>query len=119
MAFSILMTAGSYKIVPAALTVSIGAVAIATEAFSTLRSFIDRRFAAPAKKRAARNQMCETTAGVQDDERIIVATTNADFSELLFVGRGYQSIWGRTLESVYAVPATALGGVHAEDRARV
>jgi PAS domain S-box-containing protein len=119
MAFSILLSAGSYKIVLTALTVSIGAVAMAAQAFSALRAFVDRRFVSPAKKHPASDQMCEATAGLQDDERIIVATTDAHFSELLFVGRAYQSIWGRTLESVYADPATALDGIHAEDRARV
>jgi PAS domain S-box-containing protein len=119
MAFSILLSAGLYKIVFAALTVSVGAVAMAAQAFSALRAYVDRRFASPEKKHAASDRTCETTAGPQDDERIIVATTNADFTELLFVGRAYQSIWGRTLESVYTDPATALDGIHAEDRARV
>ena len=49
----------------------------------------------------------------------MVFETSADFSELLYVNRAYQEIFGRSRESLYAKPRSLLDAVHPEDRAAV
>ena len=46
----------------------------------------------------------------------VLALSNADLSEFLYVNRAYEQIWGRTLESVYAHPRSFLEGIHKDDR---
>jgi PAS domain S-box-containing protein len=52
------------------------------------------------------------------DYRVLLLS-NADFSEVLFVNRAYEAIWGRTVESLYAAPRSWLEGVHPDDRQQV
>ena len=42
-----------------------------------------------------------------------------NLSEILFVNRAYQTVWGRTVESLYVDPKSWLEGVHPVDRKRV
>ena len=43
----------------------------------------------------------------------------ADFSELLYISPTYEEIWGRSLDSIYADPASFLDSLHHDDRSRV
>jgi PAS domain S-box-containing protein len=45
--------------------------------------------------------------------------TDATASKVLYVNRAYESIWGRSCESLYRYPASWLDAIHPEDRARV
>ncbi len=49
----------------------------------------------------------------------MVFETSADFSELLYVNRAYDEIFGRSRESLYAKPRSLLDAVHPEDRLTV
>lgn len=40
-------------------------------------------------------------------------------TQMLYVSRGYEEIWGRTRESLYASPRSWLDAIHPDDRARV
>ncbi len=50
-----------------------------------------------------------------DNLHIVLALANGDFSELLYVNRAYETIWGRTLEGFYAEPWSFLEGIHKND----
>jgi PAS domain S-box-containing protein len=45
--------------------------------------------------------------------------TNPAKSEMIYISPGYEEIWGRTCESLYAAPTTWLEAVHPDDRARI
>jgi PAS domain S-box-containing protein len=75
----------------------------------------DRRFA----RQAQELQTSERFRQIADNLQIVLALANADFTELLYVNRAYQQIWGRSLESFYAEPKSFLEGFHPEDRGRV
>jgi PAS domain S-box-containing protein len=45
--------------------------------------------------------------------------TNPDMTEVLYISPAYESIWGRSCESLYAAPRNWLEAVHPEDRDRV
>ena len=42
-----------------------------------------------------------------------------DFSEMLFINKAYESIWGRTTQSLYDNPRSFVEAVHPEDRPRL
>ena len=45
--------------------------------------------------------------------------TNPEKTELLYVSPGYEAIWGRSRDSLYASPQTWLDAIHPEDRGRI
>lgn len=49
----------------------------------------------------------------------MVFETNANSTELLYVNRAYEEIFGRSRESFYETPGSLLEAVHPEDRDRV
>jgi PAS domain S-box-containing protein len=77
-------------------------------------SSVDRRFAREAQEL----QTSERFRQIAENLQVALALTNGDFSELLYVNRTYEEIWGRTLESFYAKPMSFLEGIHPEDRGR-
>jgi PAS domain S-box-containing protein len=96
----------------------LGGIAIGTlvvQGAAIFTSAIDRRFAAQAQEL----QTSERFRQIADNLQIVLALANADFTELLYVNRNYEAIWGRTLESFYAAPMSFLEGIHEEDRAQV
>lgn len=50
---------------------------------------------------------------------LVIALSNADLSQFLFVNRAYEEIWGRTVESLYARSTSFLNGVHPDDQDRL
>jgi PAS domain S-box-containing protein len=56
---------------------------------------------------------------VADFLRDVLLLSNADFSEVLFVNRAYEKVWGRTVESLYVDARSWLKGIHPLDRKRV
>ena len=85
------------------------------KALAIVTSSVDRRFAMEAQEL----QTSERFRQIAENLQVALALTNADFSELLYVNRTYEEIWGRTLESFYAKPMSFLEGIHPEDRGRV
>jgi PAS domain S-box-containing protein len=85
------------------------------QAAAIVTSSVDRRFAAQAQEL----QTSERFRQIVENLQIVFALANADFTELLYVNRTYEVIWGRTVESLYAEPKSWLEGVHLEDRGRV
>lgn len=45
--------------------------------------------------------------------------TNPDKTHMLYISPGYEEIWGRTCESLYAAPQSWMDAIHPEDRDRV
>ena len=53
---------------------------------------------------------------IADHLSVVIALSNADLSQVLFVNRAYERIWGRSIQSLYANSLDFLDGVHADDR---
>ncbi|MBX3344681.1 MAG: PAS domain S-box protein [Nitrospira sp.] len=45
--------------------------------------------------------------------------TNPEKTHVLYISPGYEAIWGRTCDSLYAHPASWLDAIHPEDRPRI
>jgi PAS domain S-box-containing protein len=45
--------------------------------------------------------------------------TDVDKNQILYVSPGYETIWGRSCESLYASPRTWMESIHPDDRERV
>jgi PAS domain S-box-containing protein len=56
---------------------------------------------------------------IADHLPLVIALSNADLSQFLFISRAYEQIWGRTVESLYARSASFLDGAHPDDQGRV
>jgi PAS domain S-box-containing protein len=97
---------GTAGIVIAALLIQIAA---------SVTSSVDRRFAA----QAAELQLNERFRQIADISRDVLALSSADLTQVLFVNRSYEAVWGRTVESLYADPMSWLEGVHPADRPQV
>jgi len=101
--------------IPMLGTAAIGIVALMVLALAVLTSFVDRRLSAQAMELQASRRFWQ----IADNLHVVLVLANADFSELLYVNRTYQEIWGRTIESLYAQPKSWLESIHAEDRGYV
>ena len=101
--------------IPTLGTAAIGIVTLVVLALALLTSFVDRRLSAQAMEL----QTSDRFRQIADNLQVVLVLANADFSELLYVNRTYQEVWGRTLESLYAEPKSWLEGIHAEDRGQV
>jgi PAS domain S-box-containing protein len=56
---------------------------------------------------------------VTEHIRDVFWMTDLDKDRILYVSPGYQEIWGRSCDSLYASPASWLDAVHPDDRARI
>jgi PAS domain S-box-containing protein len=90
--------------------IAIGTLVV--QAAAILTSALDRRFAIQAQELQT-SERFRQIAGILRD---VLLLCNADFSEVLFVNRAYEAIWGRTVESLYADPRSWLEAVHPDDR---
>ncbi len=82
---------------------------------ATLTSAADRRFAMQAQELQSSERFRQIAAILRD----VLALSTGDLSEVLFVNRAYEAIWGRTTDSLYADPRSWLEGVHPDDRQQV
>ncbi len=99
-------------------TLGLSGIAIGTlvvQGVAIVTSSVDRRFAIQAQEL----QTSERFHQIADILRDVLLLSNGDFSEVLFVNRAYEAIWGRTAESLYADPKSWLEGVHPDDRRQV
>lgn len=56
---------------------------------------------------------------IADNLSIVLALASADLSQILYVNRAYEQIWGRSVESLYADSLSFVEAVCDEDRARL
>jgi PAS domain S-box-containing protein len=99
---------------------SLGAAGIATvtlvvQAVGSWMSFVEQRLAVQALETLERDRFRQ----IADNLHEVLVLANADCSEMLYVNRTYQQIWGREAESLYANPKSWLEGVHPDDRAHI
>jgi PAS domain S-box-containing protein len=90
-------------------------VTLIVQALAVFTSFLDRQVAAQALELQASDRFRQLADSLRD----VLALTSTDFSEVLYVNRAYEEVWGRTTESLYAAPASWLEGVHPDDREQV
>jgi len=88
---------------------------LVVQGVAIVTSSVDRRFAIQAQEL----QSSERFRQIADILRDVLSLSNADLSEVLFVNRAYEAIWGRTAQSLYADPRSWLEGVHPDDRQQV
>jgi PAS domain S-box-containing protein len=55
---------------------------------------------------------------IADNLHVVLALSNADVTEFLYVNRAYKDIWGRAPQTLYANPRSFVDGIHKDDRAR-
>src|SRR5258708_4973700 len=57
----------------------------------------------------------------QIDEHIleVIWMTTADLSVVLYVSRGYETVWGRSCDSLRQAPGSWIDAIHPDDRDRV
>ena len=99
-------------------TLGLSGIAIGTlvvQGVAIVTSSVDRRFAMQAQEL----QTSERFHQIADILRDVLLLSNGDFSEVLFVNRAYEAIWGRTAKSLYTDPRSWLEGVHPDDRRQV
>ncbi len=88
---------------------------LVVQGVAIVTSSVDRRFAIQAQEL----QSSERFRQIADILRDVLSLSNADLSEVLFVNRAYEAIWGRTAQSLYADPRSWLEGVHPDDHRQV
>jgi PAS domain S-box-containing protein len=49
----------------------------------------------------------------------VIWMSTADLSDILYVSRGYETIWGRSCDSLRLAPRSWIDGIHPDDRGRV
>ena len=67
----------------------------------------------------ARRESDERFREVVENIHEVFWMTDAATRKLLYISPGYEEIWGRSRESLYANPATWLEAIHPDDRDRV
>lgn len=82
-----------------------------------------------AWNRTLRKKVLERTAALEESEQRfrqiaeniheVFWLTTIDLSKTLYVSPGYESVWGRSRESLYADPRSFIAAIYAEDRPRV
>ncbi|HLC21959.1 MAG TPA: PAS domain S-box protein, partial [Candidatus Methylomirabilis sp.] len=80
----------------------------------TIRAAIERRQAEEAL-RESEQRFRELTENIRE----VFWMTDPDKGQMLYVSPGYETIWGRTCESLYQSPLTWVDTIHPEDRDRV
>lgn len=99
-------------------SLGVSAIVIGTlvaQAAAILTSMVDR----PSSEL---EQVLETGARfeqVADQLREAIILTNAGVTEVLYVNRTYQELWGRSRDDLYSQPLSFLDGIHVDDRERV
>src|SRR5205807_9369697 len=56
---------------------------------------------------------------LSENIREVFWMSTPDFSSILYISPAYESVWGRTCESLYRAPRSFIDAIHPEDRARV
>jgi PAS domain S-box-containing protein len=56
---------------------------------------------------------------IAEHVREVIWMRTADFNDILYVSRGYETIWGRSCDSLRRTPRSWIDAIHPDDRARV
>lgn len=56
---------------------------------------------------------------IADNLPVVLALANAQLTQFLFVNRAYETLWGRSVESVYANAMSFVDVVHPQDQPRI
>jgi PAS domain S-box-containing protein len=86
-----------------------------TTLFSGIIRDISERKRVEEELRESRERFRELADNIKE----VFWMTDPQKTQMLYVSRGYEEIWGRTCESLYASPRSWLDAVHPEDRDRV
>ena len=76
----------------------------------------DARCAAAVRQLHASNERFQQFV---ENIREVFWIASADGQEIVFISPGYETLWGRTCESLYAEPLNWLEAIHEEDRQQV
>ncbi|NGY06382.1 PAS domain S-box protein [Solimonas terrae] len=76
---------------------------------------ISARTAAQTALRASRERLKEITEIIAE----VFWVSDPDSTRMLYISPGYERIWGRSCESLYADPRSFADAIHPDDRARV
>ncbi len=79
---------------------------------SALRKRIQQRTAALSESEQRFRQIAENI-------REVFWLIRVDFSQMLYISPAYETVWGRSLDSLYQDPGSFFAAIHPEDRARV
>jgi PAS domain S-box-containing protein len=78
-----------------------------------------RTRAARNQAERARRESEERFRQVAENIREVFWLSTTDFSDILYVSAAYETVWGRTRESLYREPRSFIDAIHPEDRVRV
>ncbi len=84
----------------------------------SLRDITERREAEEAL-RESEERFRQMADNIQDLFWLVAPDTEEEPAKILYVSPAYESIWGRSRESVYADPNSWLDAIHSDDRDRV
>src|SRR5260370_12536034 len=76
---------------------------------------ITERIEAEAALRESEERFRELAENIRE----VFWLSTADFREILYVSNAYETVWGRTRESLYREPRSFIDAIHPEDLARV
>jgi PAS domain S-box-containing protein len=85
-----------------------------TDLLPQLRAFLSLQ-KATAALRASEERFRQLAENIRE----VFWMTNPEKTEMLYISPGYEEIWGRTCESLYAAPMNWVEAIHPEDRQRV
>lgn len=87
---------------------------------AALRAIDKRRLSMEAaRNEAARRESDERFRQIAESIREVFWLSDLETGRLLYVSPGYEQVWGRSREALYAAPQTWLEAVHPDDRDRV
>jgi PAS domain S-box-containing protein len=90
-------------------------VTLAVQILGAWMSFADQSLVIQKLETEEKNRFRQ----VADNLHEVLTLTNSDWSEILYVNRAYEKIWGRSIEDLYANSKSWLEGVHFDDRAKI
>jgi len=89
-------------------------IGVVTSLASQIGQFMERRRAEDATRASE-----ELFRQMADAIREVFWLSDVSKGVMLFVSRGFEEVWGRTRESLYAAPGSWVEAIHPDDRERV